>query len=318
MSGLTLGNAETLLTTRAADFLAAGPADPQTLISYVCQLPGAPSNVAEHMAAALFAGHQKFVRGADGRWMLRAAAPAGPAALAGPAARVHPPSSLAALPHAECRPTGDVHGESYVVVDVETTGTSPWAGDRVTEVAVVHVQNGMARTVFDTLINPERSIPPAIVAITNITWEMVKDAPRFADVCDQLLGVLEGNVFVAHNAGFDWRFISAEVERVTRRPLVGRKLCTVRLARRLVPQLRRRNLDSLASFYGIDNAARHRAGGDALATAQILLRLLDAARDRGCASTDDLDDLMNTRTARARRPRRPPAMPQPARDDTTA
>src|SRR3954468_7433998 len=71
MAGLTLGNADTPLTQRAADYLATGPADPQTLISYVCQLPGAPMSVAEHMAAALFAGHQKFVRSGDGRWMLR-------------------------------------------------------------------------------------------------------------------------------------------------------------------------------------------------------------------------------------------------------
>src|SRR5581483_4036251 len=99
--------------------------------------------------------------------------------------------------------------------------------------------------------------------------------------------VLEGSVFVAHNAGFDWRFLSAEIQRATRRPLQGRQLCTVRLARRMLPQVRRRNLDALCYHYGIDNAARHRAGGDALATAQILVRLLDAARDRGCHTLDD-------------------------------
>jgi DNA polymerase III subunit epsilon len=125
-------------------------------------------------------------------------------------------------------------------------------------------------------------------------------------------------VFVAHNVSFDWRFISSEIERVTRRRLDGRKLCTVRLARRLLPQLRRRNLDSLANFYGIDNNARHRAGGDAIATAHILLRLLDAARDRGCSSLDDVERLLGRGTARAKRPRRPPALPQPVRDDTSA
>jgi DNA polymerase-3 subunit epsilon len=208
--------------------------------------------------------------------------------------------------------------ESYVVVDVETTGTRAYGGDRVTEVAVVQVRDGVATTVFDTLINPERPIPPAIVAITNITWEMVKDAPRFAEVCDQLVGVLEGNIFVAHNATFDWRFLSAEIERVTRRPLVGRKLCTVRLARRLLPQLRRRNLDSLANYYGIDNAARHRAGGDATATAQILLRLLDAATDRGCKTIEDLESLLGARTGRRKRSRRPPALPHSVNDDATA
>lgn len=295
--GLTLGDADSLLTTRAADFLAAGPADAATLISYVCQLPGAPANVAEHLASALFAGQQRFTRDVDGRWRLRDAA----------ASVVMPAATANAL-----------HRESFVVVDVETTGTSPLSGDRVTEVAVVRVRDGVATPVFDTLINPERSIPPAIVAITNITWEMVKDAPTFADVCDQLLGVLEGNVFVAHNASFDWRFLSAEIERVTRRPLRGRKLCTVRLARRLLPQLRRRNLDALAHFYGIDNMARHRAGGDAIATAHVLLRLLDAARDRGCHTLDDLEALLRAGTGARKRARRPPAMPRPVNDDTTA
>jgi DNA polymerase-3 subunit epsilon len=286
-----------LLTDRAADFLAAGPADAQALISHVCQIAGAPLTVAEHMAAALFAGHQRFARGSDGRWRLREAAPS----IGWP---VVVPRTL--------------RGESFAVVDVETTGSRAYHGDRITEVAVIEVRDGIATPVFDTLINPGRSIPPAIVALTNITWEMVKDAPRFADVCDQLLGVLEGKVFVAHNATFDWRFLSAEIERVTRRPLMGRRLCTVRMARRLVPHLRRRNLDSIASFYGIDIPARHRAGGDAIATAHVLLRLLDAARDCGCATVDDVERLVTARTSGRKRRRRPPAMPHAAADDGAA
>lgn len=297
MTGLTLGNADTLLTERAADFLSAGPADAQALISHVCQLPGAPAMVAEHMATALFAGHTRFTRDAIGRWMLRD----------GAAAVIWETARAATL-----------HDESFVVVDVETTGSRPYAGDRVTEIAVVRVHGGVTTPVFDTLVNPERAIPPAIVAITNITWEMVKDAPRFADVCQQLLGVLEGHVFVAHNASFDWRFLSAEIERVTRRPLEGKRLCTVRMARRLVPQLSRRNLDALSAYYGIENGARHRAGGDAIATAHVLLRLLDAARDRGCSTLDELEALLAARTATRKQPRRPPALPQPTPDDRTA
>jgi DNA polymerase III subunit epsilon len=296
-AGLTLGVSDTLLTDRAADFLAAGPADPQSLISHVCQLPGAPPNIAEHMAAALFAGHYRFARRSDGRWCLREPLPTTSATLT---------------------TIGELHQQPFVVVDVETTGTRPNAGDRVTEIAVVRVCNGVATPVFDSLINPERAIPPAITAITQISWAMVKDAPRFRDVCDQLLGVLEGHVFVAHNAGFDWRFISAEVERAMRRPLQGRTLCTVRLARRLVPQLRRRNLDSVANHFGIDIVARHRAGGDAVATAHILLRLLDLARGFGCASLDDVDRLLHGGTSRRKRARRPSAMPRPASDDASA
>ena len=171
---------------------------------------------------------------------------------------------------------------------------------------------------FESLINPERAIPPSITAVTNITWSMVKDAPRFGEVCDQLLGAIEGHVFVAHNVGFDWRFLSMEVERATRRPLEGRTLCTVRMARRLVPQLRRRNLDYLSMHYGVENTARHRAGGDARATAQIFLRLLNAADDRGCETLDDIDRLLSRGTGRKKRRRRPPVMPHSATDDSSA
>jgi DNA polymerase III subunit epsilon len=322
-SNIALGSAETILTERAADFLAAGPADPQTLISHVCQLPGAPRGVAEHMATALFAGHQRFVRDGDGRWWLREARDPSTslgmtgASSLGTTANVIP-SERSESRNLSAMPPRTLHEEPFAVVDVETTGSRAHGGDRITEIAVVQVKDGIATTVFDSLINPERSIPPSIVAITNITWEMVKDAPRFRDVCPQLLGVLEGNVFVAHNATFDWNFVSAEVERVMRRPLLGRKLCTVRLARRLLPQLRRRNLDALAMYYGIENGARHRAGGDAEATAQILLRLLNAAADHGCSTIDQVDRLLSRGTPRKKARRRPSALPHSTRDDGTS
>lgn len=294
--GLTLGGTDSLLTSRAADFLAAGPADAQSLISHVCQLPGAPRNIAEHMAAALFAGHQRFMRDTIGRWCLRDSS----------------------VPAYRSVATRELAGESFIVVDVETTGSRAGAGDRITEVAAVLVRDGAATTVFDTLINPERPIPPMVSSLTNITWSMVKNAPKFAEVCDQLLGALEGHVFVAHNAGFDWRFICTEVERATGRRLEGKTMCTVRMARRLLPQIRRRNLDSLSSYYGIENTARHRAGGDAVATAQLFLRLLDAARDRGCTNLDDLERVLRTPSLHRKRKRRPPAMPHSASDDSAA
>jgi len=304
----SLGTTDTVLTERAASYLATGPADSQSLISHVCQLPGAPPMIAEHMAAALFAGHQRFRRTSDGRWTLRErpadAAAWTPGKRRGGGARVTVRGS-------------ELDEESFMVVDVEATGSRPYHGDRITEIAAIHVQRGVVTPVFDTLVNPERPIPPTIVALTNITAEMVRRAPKFAEVCEQLLGTLEGHVFVAHNANFDWRFLSAEVERATGRPLIGRRLCTVRLARRLVPQLRRRNLDAVTHFYGIENHARHRAGGDALATARAFARLLDAARSRGIGSLEELDRLARTPSMR-RRKRRPLAMPQPVWDDTTA
>jgi len=320
MSGLSLGNADTLLTRRAADYLAAGPADPQALISHVCQIPGTPMNVAEHMAAALFAGHQRFARSNDGRWMLRDAVIPRNDSDEGSFVR----SALPAIEYGKEIPRAARNDAGmrfdhapFVVVDCETTGSGART-DRITEVAVVHVQHGVASLVFDSLVNPERSIPPAVMAVTNITWEMVKDAPRFRDIVPQLLGVLEGNVFVAHNVDFDWRFLSLEIERVTRRPLAGPKLCTVKLARRLLPQLRRRNLDALQHFYGVENHARHRAGGDAVATAQIFLRMLGVARDQGLETVDDLTRLANRGQSKKKRRRRPPALPHSAADDSSA
>ncbi|HEX6058410.1 MAG TPA: exonuclease domain-containing protein, partial [Gemmatimonadaceae bacterium] len=208
---------------------------------------------------------------------------------------------------------------SYAVVDVETTGGRPDHGDRITEVAAVVVQGGVIVDRFATLVNPERSIPPFITALTNISWEMVRDQPTFRDICGALLERLEGRVFVAHNATFDWGFVSAEVQRATGRRLEGSRLCTVRLARRVLPQLPRRSLDWVTRHYGIEIEARHRAEGDAVATAHVLLRLLvDARREHGVECWDSLERLLARRTGRAKRSRRPPAMPHPVSRDTTA
>jgi DNA polymerase-3 subunit epsilon len=302
--GLTARPAETFLTERAVSLLAAGPVDAVTLIEYVCQMPGAPTVVAEQMALALFAARPEFVRDATGRWSL-APAPLAPTAVPTPTTQPVPEigEPLSAL--------------SYVVVDVETTGSRPWGGDRVTEVAAIVVRDGAVAEQFETLVNPERSIPPMITALTQISWAMVKDAPTFRQISDDLLRVLEGHVFVAHNAEFDWRFLCAEFGRATGQRLHSRRLCTVRLARRLLPQLSSRRLDAVAHHYGVEITARHRAGGDAIATAHILLRLLRDARDRDCQHWGDLQQLLGARARGARR-RRPPAMPQPVARDTTA
>lgn len=313
--GLTTRAADTLLTERAADFLAAGPATARELVARVCQLSGVPDAVAEHMAVTLLAEHRRFERDAEGRWSLRVAPPT----MAPP--QFSHPGCAGLAP--DCSPTAvsdrgpdELARQSFVVVDVETTGTSPETGHRITEFAAVVVRDGTIAERFETLVNPQRPIPRFITQLTSISWEMVKDAPTFGDVCGQVLAAMDGHVFVAHNAAFDWRFVSAEVRRATGRELEGRRLCTVRLARKLLPQLRRRSLDYVAAHYGIEIGARHRAMGDALATAHALLGLLDDARDRGCRTFADLEVLVGT--AAPRRPRRAPAMPHPVWRDTTA
>ena len=295
---------DTLLTTRALDFLSAGPADVVDLIGYICSLPRAPRIVAEHMAHAMFAGRREFARTADGRWSLAEVT-------AQPYAASVSPSHFEDSDHV---PLSKV---SYVVVDVETTGGRPYMGDRITEIAAVVVRDGEIQEVFETLVNPQRPIPPFVTALTNITWSMVRNAPTFDRIVPDVLRVMEGKVFVAHNAGFDWRFVTAELSRTSGQRLRGKKLCTVKLARKVLPQLSRRSLDYVARYYGVEIRGRHRAGGDAIATAHCLIRMIRDLSDRGCETWSDLDLLLGARS-RKKRQRRPPGMPTPVTRDTTA
>jgi len=212
-------------------------------------------------------------------------------------------------------PTRRLARLSYVVVDVETTGTSHGGGDRVTEIAAVVVANGCIGESFHTLVNPERPIPRYITQLTGISTSMVRDAPRFRDVRAPLRALLGDHVFVAHNAPFDWGFVNMELGRAGDAPLDNAQLCTVRLARRLLSHLPRRSLDHVTAHYGIEIADRHRALGDALATAHVLNHLLDDAFARGCDTWNDLDQLLHP--GRAPR-RRWSALPRSASDDRSA
>ena len=309
---------DTLLTSRALDFLSQGPADVVDLIGHICNLPKAPRIVAEHMAHAMFAGRREFLLTADGRWTL-AEITAQPYAV-DRASDI--PRVLAARKRDRASPRGNstepLSSLSYVVVDTETTGGSHWLTDRITEIAAVVVRNGEIVEVFETLVNPQRSIPYFVSKLTNITWDMVRDAPTFDRIAPDVMRVLEGNVFVGHNAMFDWRFVSAEVSRSTGRQLRGRRLCTVKMARQVLPQLPRRALDHVSRYYGVENHARHRAGGDAVATAKCLIRMLRDLQDRGCATWGDLETLLRVPAGRRKKKRRPSGLPTPVLRDTTA
>ena len=312
---------DTLLTTRAAEFLATGPADVVSLIGHVCNLPGAPRIVAEHMAQAMFSGRKEFARNGEGLWTLlhpvtqpySSFSEFQSAAAVRGARRAQ---KSAGLYTAEPCAAESLRSLSYVVVDVETTGGRAYFGDRITEIACVVVRNGEIVELFETLVNPERPIPPFVTQITNITWAMVKNAPTFERIAPDVLRVLQGNVFVAHNAMFDWRFVTAELSRCAGQRLRGRRLCTVKLARNVLPQLSRRSLDYVARYYGVEITNRHRAAGDALATARCFIRMLSDLADRGCGTWDDLDVLLAKPSRRKKRRRQ--AMPTSVTNDTTA
>jgi len=278
---------DSTLLERVLAQLHLGPRTPSTLCHEVLGLLGAPAAICDRVAIALLGADPRVRQLEDGRWGL--------------------------VPEAQGSPLLD--DCAFAVVDVETTGVRAGYGDRITEIAVVVVHGERREIVFESLVNPERPIPRAICTITNITNEMVRHAPRFSEVSERLLAALAGRVFVAHNARFDWNFVSAELRRSRDLTLDGTRFCTVRLARRLVKGVRSCGLDNLCRFFGFHNEARHRAGGDALVTAELLCRLLSLAREEGARTLQDLT-VIEARRSLVRRRRRRSAMPTEPRADS--
>lgn len=311
--GARLKPAESSLTDAAIALIARGPISSPDLVAQVCQAIGVRRALAESLARSIV-GHRPDVRQApDGRWTIIAQNLAKSRASEyseGTPGRASSPTLIreatSALPISSLR---------FAVVDVETTGGRPGHGDRITEIAIVRVHGSEIVDVFETLVNPECPIPPFISQITRITWDMVKAKPVFAGIAQAVAERLQGHIFVGHNASFDWRFVSHEVFRGTGQALDATTLCTLRLARKVLPQLSRRNLDAVANFYAVEipPEARHRAAGDAIATAKILIAMLRDAAARDITTWGALDAYQRGGPSKKKR-HRPTASPAPVRD----
>ena len=165
----------------------------------------------------------------------------------------------------------DLKTAKYTVIDVETTGGVRQG--RMTEICIITIENMVVTDVWSSLINPESYIPQMITALTGITDEMVEDAPRFCDIAAIIEEKTRDAIFVAHNVNFDFGFLKKEFE------LIGatfsrRKLCTVRLSRKLIPGLPSYSLSKLCRSVGISLVGAHRAEADTRATTTLFLRLL--------------------------------------------
>ena len=165
----------------------------------------------------------------------------------------------------------------YAIVDIETTGGYA-ANHRITEIAIYYHDGMQVTDSFQTLVNPGRNIPYYITGLTGITSEMVFSAPSFKTIAEEIHKRLDGKVFVAHNAHFDYSFLKKEFEQAGIQ-WQSKKLCTVRLSRKIIPGLRSYSLGSLAESLGVQISNRHRAGGDAAATVRIFDQLLQRDRD---------------------------------------
>ncbi|MEL6688040.1 MAG: exonuclease domain-containing protein, partial [Pseudomonadota bacterium] len=165
--------------------------------------------------------------------------------------------------------------QPYVIVDVETTGGR--AGlHRLTEIGAVKMIGGEIVDEFQTLLNPQRSIPPNITRLTGISEEMVAGAPLFVEVAERFRDFMGESIFVAHNVNFDYGFISAEYEMIDQRFRYP-KLCTCASMRRLYPGHKSYSLKNLCRDFEIDLTQHHRALCDAKAAAE-LLKLINEKR----------------------------------------
>lgn len=151
--------------------------------------------------------------------------------------------------------------QSIVFVDLETTGANP-VHDRIIEIGIVKVTDGHLDFEWSSLVNPGESIPPMIQGFTGITNAMVRDAPGFAEIAEEVRDLLEGSLFVAHNARFDFGFLKSEFRRLDM-PFQPRVLCTVKLSRALYREHHKHGLDAVIARHNLSCDARHRALGDA-------------------------------------------------------
>ncbi len=160
----------------------------------------------------------------------------------------------------------------YCIIDIETTGGSS-SRDRITEIAIYKHDGSKVVDEFITLVNPEISIPYYITQMTGISNEMVAKAPRFFEIARRIVELTEGSIFVAHNVQFDYGFIEAEFKRFGYK-FSRKKLCTVKMSRKIIPGYKSYSLGNICSELGISIDSRHRAADDAKATIKLFELLL--------------------------------------------
>lgn len=171
----------------------------------------------------------------------------------------------------------------YAIVDIETTGSYA-AANGITEISIQVFDGQRVVESFETLVNPCQPIPRYIQAMTGITDEMVAGAPSFEQVAEKVHQVLHEKIFVAHNVNFDYSFVKSQLE-ANGLEFNTRRLCTVRLSRKIFPGFPSYSLGNLCHSLDISMKDRHRAGGDARATVEVFRLLLENDKDQHIAKS---------------------------------
>jgi DNA polymerase-3 subunit epsilon len=183
----------------------------------------------------------------------------------------------------------------FAIIDIETCGMKyQFRRGRITEICILLHDGLQVTEKFTSLVNPECYISPHFTNITGITNDMVMDAPKFHEIADKIWKMTEGRIFVAHNVAFDYNFIKEEFNALGAK-FKRETLCTVRLSRKLMPGKLTYSLGNLCSSLGIENEARHRAEGDAVATAKLFDLLLQLKATNPLLRNMGVEDLMARR-----------------------
>jgi DNA polymerase III epsilon subunit family exonuclease len=174
----------------------------------------------------------------------------------------------------------------FTVVDIETTGLSK-DRHKITEIAGIKADGGRILGEFQTLVNPQERISPFITHLTGITNDMVADAPSIEDAMREFRDFLGDSYLVAHNASFDWGFLKRNAD-ACEMELSNHRICTRRLANRLLPMLSSKRLAALCSYFQIYNESEHRAMGDARATYCVFNNMRARLRKMGIEEMQDI------------------------------
>lgn len=187
--------------------------------------------------------------------------------------------------------------EAYVVLDIETTGLSRHS-HRITEIAAVKVENLQVVKKFETLVNPQIPIPSFITSLTGISNSMVKDSPVIEEVLPKFLKFVRDAPFVAHCATFDHGFLKHNAQVHLSHELTNPKICTMKLSRRLIPEMRSYRLSCLCEHFNITNSSAHRAMPDVQATNQIFSNLLEMMKERGIEKQEQVLNFQDSKIKR--------------------
>ncbi len=188
---------------------------------------------------------------------------------------------------------------SFVVLDIEATDPKFPPG-RILEIGAYKIYKDSIVSNFHTLLNPNMQIPDFIKELTGITDEMVEESPRFIDIASSLLEFIGDSIIVAHNARFDVRFLNYEIGLIYEDYyLANPHLCTVQIARKVLPELENHRLRTIADHFSVKIENLHRADEDARATAEIFIHLLKELEKLGIKTLEELKKIKNLRTEKA-------------------